>query len=85
MYYTFKGKSDKEFSKLSKEIQLQIMNKLKFFMSSPNPLYFAEHLNNFSLGEYRFRIRDYRVSFDVENDIAKILKVAYRKDIYKLK
>ncbi len=83
MHYTFKGKSDKEFFRLPKEIQLQIMNKLKFFMSSPNPLYFAEHLNNFKLGDYRFRIGDYRVSFDVENDTAKILKVCHRKDIYK--
>ena len=52
-------------------------------MSSQDPLYFAEHLNNFSLGEYRFRIGDYRVSFDIENDTAKILKVSHRKDIYK--
>ena len=50
MYYTFKGKSADEFSDLPKDIQLQIMKKLKFFMSSPDPLYFAEHLNNFDLG-----------------------------------
>ncbi|KKS11762.1 MAG: Addiction module toxin, RelE/StbE family [Parcubacteria group bacterium GW2011_GWB1_41_5] len=85
MYYTFKGKSADEFSDLQKDIQLQIMKKLKFFMSSPDPLYFAEHLNNFDLGEYRFRVGDYRVSFDVENDTAKILKVAHRKDIYNKK
>ncbi len=83
MYYAFKGKSADEFSSLPKDIQLQIMKKLKFFMSSPDPLYFAEYLNNFDLGEYRFRIGDYRVSFDVENDTAKILKVAHRKDIYR--
>ena len=85
MYYTFKGKSADEFSDLPKDIQLQIMKKLKFFMSSPDPLYFAEHLNNFDLGEYRFRVGDYRVSFDVENDTAKILKVAHREDIYNKK
>ena len=85
MRHVFKGKSVNEFSNLPKDIQLQIMKKLKFFMSSPNPLYFAEHLNNFDLGEYRFRIGDYRVSFDVEKNTAKILKVAHRKDIYKQK
>ncbi|MDO8659454.1 MAG: type II toxin-antitoxin system RelE/ParE family toxin [Candidatus Parcubacteria bacterium] len=83
MQYAFKGKSVDEFSNLPKDIQLQIMKKLKFFMSSLDPLYFAEHLNNFDLGEYRFRIGDYRVSFDVENDTAKILKVSHRKDIYR--
>lgn len=83
MRYRFKGKSAEEFSKLPRVIQLQIMKKLKFFMSSPNPLYFAEHLNDFDLGEYRFRIGDYRVSFDVKNDTAKILKVCHRKDMYR--
>ncbi len=85
MHHTFKGKSANEFSDLPKDIQLQIMKKLEFFMSSPDPLYFAEHLNNFDLGEYRFRIEDYCISFDVENNTAKILKVAHRKDIYKKK
>ena len=83
MHYVFKGKADQEFSKLPKEAQFQIMKKFEFFMSSPDPLYFAEHLKDFSLGEYRFRVGDYRISFDVENDTAKILKVGSRKDIYK--
>lgn len=83
MQYVFKGKSGNEFANLPKDIQSRIMKKLSFFMSSSNPLYFAEHLNNFDLGEYRFRIGEYRVSFDVEDDIAKILKVGHRKDIYK--
>ncbi|KKU81190.1 MAG: Addiction module toxin, RelE/StbE family [Parcubacteria group bacterium GW2011_GWA1_47_8] len=52
-------------------------------MSAPSPLEFAERLTDFELGEYRFRIRDYRVAFDVENDTAKILKVGHRKDMYK--
>ena len=75
MHYSFKGKSIKEFSKLPREVQIQIKNKLEFYMNSSNPLEFAEHLTDFNLGEYRFRIGDYRVSFDVENDMAKILKV----------
>ncbi len=83
MHYSFKGKSAEEFSKLPRVIQWQIMKKLKFFMSSPNPLYFAEHLNDFDLGEYRFRVGDYRDSFDVENGTAKILKVCHRKDMYR--
>jgi mRNA interferase RelE/StbE len=84
MKYSFKGNSIKEFSNLDKHIQIQIKNKLEFYMSSNNPLNFAEHLTNFDLVEYRFRIGDYRVSFDVENNIAKILKVGHRKDIYKI-
>ena len=83
MKYDFRGNSIKEFSKLPKGVQLQIKQKLEFFMSSPDPLGFAEHLTDFKLGEYRFRIGDYRVSFDVLNNIAKILKVGHRKDMYR--
>ncbi|KKT30775.1 MAG: Addiction module toxin, RelE/StbE family [Parcubacteria group bacterium GW2011_GWA1_44_13] len=83
MKYDFKGNSIKEFSKLPRKAQFQIMEKLELYMSASNPLSFAEHLTDFEFGEYRFRIGDYRVVFDVENDVAKILKVGHRKDIYK--
>ena len=83
MNYDFKGNSAKEFSKLPKKAQLQIKGKLDFYISAPSPLDFAEHLTDYDLGEYRFRIGDYRVAFDVENDTVKILKVGHRKDVYK--
>ncbi|MBI3459175.1 type II toxin-antitoxin system RelE/ParE family toxin [Candidatus Azambacteria bacterium] len=83
MEYLFNRKSIEELKKLPREIQLRIKNKLEFYMSSPDPLFFAERLTDFDLGEYRFRIGDYRVSFDVVVGIAKILKIGHRKDIYK--
>lgn len=82
MEYAFKGNSIKEFSRLPKKIQRQIKQKLEFYMSTKFPLDFAEHLTNFEFGEYRFRIGDYRIAFDVENDTVKILKVGHRKNIY---
>ena len=83
MQYVFKGNSIKEFSRLPKKAQSHIKQKLDFYMSVPSSLDFAEHLTDFELGEYRFRIGDYRVAFDIKNDTAKILKVGHRKDIYK--
>jgi mRNA interferase RelE/StbE len=83
MKYSFKGNSIKEFSKLPRKVQLQIKQKLERYMSAPAPLDFAEHLTDFEFGEYRFRIGDYRVAFDIENNTAKILKVGHRKNMYR--
>jgi len=83
MEYLLNRKSIEEFSRLPKEIQVRIKDKLEFYMSSSNPLSFAERLTDFDLGEYRFRIGDYCVSFDVDSGVAKILKIGHRKDMYK--
>ena len=34
-------------------------------------------------GQWRLRIGDYRVLFDVENDCAFILKIGHRREVYK--
>lgn len=83
MKYDFKGNAIKDFSKLPRKVQLQIKQKLELYMSASEPLSFAEHLTDSDLGDYRFRIGDYRVVFDVEKETVKILKVGHRKDIYK--
>jgi len=44
---------------------------------------FAEKLNDYEFGEWRFRIGDYRAIFDVDGDKIIILKVGHRKNIYK--
>jgi len=48
-----------------------------------NPLVYAEKLTDAQLGTYRFRVGDYRVVFDVENNEIVILRVGHRRDIYK--
>jgi mRNA interferase RelE/StbE len=50
---------------------------------SENPLQFAQKLTNPDFGTYRFRIGDYRVIFDIEDDLLVILRVGHRKDIYR--
>jgi mRNA interferase RelE/StbE len=73
----------KELKRLPKNIQKQIIKKLEYFLSTPNPLLFANHLINFELGEYRFRIRDYRVIFDLDDEKIIILSLGHRKNIYR--
>ena len=80
----FKASADKRFSKLPKNIQIRIVQKLEFFLSQPEPLFYAEILTNPRIGTYRFRIGDYRIVFDLEdNQTIMIVDVDHRRDIYR--
>ena len=81
--FELKKKAAKEIEKLPPEIRQRLLKKLKFYSLQKNPLRFAEKLRDYKFGEYRFRIGDYRVLFDVENQKIIILKVGHRKSIYK--
>lgn len=48
-----------------------------------DPLQYAERLTDSKLGDYRFRIGDYRVIFDIEGDEIVVLRVGHRREIYK--
>lgn len=81
--YQFTKTSLKRFKKLPKDVQIRIIGKLDYFCAQEDPIGFAEPLTRSDLGEYRFRIGDYRVSFDVEDQILVIHDVDNRKDIYR--
>lgn len=81
--YQFTKTSLRHFKKLPKDIQIRIIRKLDFFCLQEDPLDFAKILTRSDLGQYRFRIGDYRVAFDLENEILVIHDVDNRKDIYR--
>lgn len=81
--YEFKSQAVKDLKKLSYDIQKRIIKKLEYFVSSQTPLSFADHLIDYEIGSYRFRIGDYRVIFDLEGEKIIILTLGHRKDIYK--
>ena len=81
---TKKAKND--FLILEKSTQKRIASKLRFYISSKNPLKHAKKLKDYRLGTYRFRIGDYRVIFDIDKkgniNILIILRVKHRKEVY---
>ena len=83
MIYRFKPTALRELKKLPPNIQKRLIAKLEFFLKSNQPLTYADRLINWELGQYRFRIGDYRVIFDVEGEIIVILSLGHRKEIYK--
>lgn len=81
--WEFTKKSKRQFVKLDNQAKRRIIGKLDFWAESGNPLKFAENLTNSELGEYRFRVGDYRIIFDVEGENIVVLAVGHRRQVYK--
>jgi mRNA interferase RelE/StbE len=81
IFYTHRAAE--ELKSLSKPVQKRIVSKMRFYASQENPLTFAKWLVDVREGQFRFRIGDYRVIFDVAKDSIYVLKIAKRSDVYK--
>lgn len=66
IFYTHRGAE--ELKSLPKPVQKRIVSKMRFYASQENPLTFAKRLVDVREGQFRFRIGDYRVIFDVAKD-----------------
>ena len=91
MKYDFKGNSIKEFSKLPRKAQLQIMEKLELYMSATSPLNFAEHLRACSTSPFRLKFPKFwskKVQFSLQNpdsahQIARFFVTKFGKFVWK--
>ena len=83
MRLIFAQSAFRQFRKLDRFLQKRIDEKLSFFISQKNPLQFAEPIKDPRFGDWKFRVGDYRVLFDIEGDKIIVLKIGHRKDIYK--
>ena len=81
--YEFTSLALKQISKLPKDVQKRILKKLDYYCQQNNILKYADFLTDTKLGDFRFRIGDYRVVFDVEGEVLLILSVGHRREIYK--
>ncbi|MBI5413324.1 type II toxin-antitoxin system RelE/ParE family toxin [Candidatus Peregrinibacteria bacterium] len=84
--YTQSARSD--LKKLNVDAIKRILKKIVFFSTQKDPLVFARKLKNHAIGQYRFRIGDYRAIFDMDKNnriqILIILRIKHRKDVYEL-
>ena len=77
----FTQRALKDLVGLDKKLQDRIAMQLTEYRE--DPLKYARKLINPKIGTYRFRIGDYRVIFDLEDEIIVILRIGHRKSIYK--
>jgi len=80
--YQFTALSRKQLKKLPVDIQIRIIKKIKYFCQT-NLLVYADKLTDRQIGEFRFRIGNYRAIFDLADTILTILKVGHRREIYR--
>jgi mRNA interferase RelE/StbE len=83
MNVLFSKSALRNLEKLEKAIQKRIIDKTEFYFSQKNPLSHTEKMKDTRYGQWRLRIGDYRVLFDVEKDCAFILKIGHRREVYK--
>lgn len=80
IFYT--SKAAKQLNDLPRSVQKRIVDKMRFYAEQENPLKFAKRLTDSREGEFRFRVEDYRLIFDIADDNIYILKIAERDKIY---
>jgi len=71
----------RDLENIDKKTQNRIAAKLKEY--AQEPLRYARKLINPDIGTYRFRIGDYRVIFDVDDETIVILRVGHRQNVYR--
>jgi mRNA interferase RelE/StbE len=79
VYYTDTAK--RQLKKLERHVQERIVDKVRFFVSQSDPLEFAEPLTGYDA--YRFRIGDHRVTFELEDDMVRVLSIRRRDEAYR--
>ena len=71
----------KDLGKIDTKIKTRIGDKIKLLEN--DPIGSSKKLSTPIIGSFRFRVGDYRVIFDIEDDKVIILRIGHRKDIYK--
>jgi mRNA interferase RelE/StbE len=77
----------KDLQALDRPVASRIVQKLEQYIESPDPLSQAKSLAGKLQGFYRFRVGDYRIIFEINEQgvvtVLVVLQIMHRKDIYR--
>ena len=71
----------KDLSKLDKKLTKKIFSKIEELQNFPNITNIKKLVNFYP--PYRLRVGDYRVLFDIKDEIVTVYKIRHRKKVYK--
>lgn len=79
----FTKESAKDIEKLDQTVKKQLYKKLLYFKDLDDIKVVAKKLHNHEAGEYRLRVGNFRIIFDLDKHIIVVLRIQHRKDVYK--
>ncbi len=91
----FTKESAKDIEKLDQTVKKQLYKKLVYFkdlddikvvakkLHNDDIKVVAKKLHNYDAGEYRLRVGNFRIIFDLDKHTIVVLRVQHRKDVYK--
>ncbi len=77
----FTKNAKKDLNRLDGIIQNRIAKKLVYLKKDPRKL--SKGLIDFRQGEYRYRVGDFRICFDIDQQNIVINRIRHRKEVYK--
>nr|VFJ89706.1 MAG: mRNA interferase RelE/StbE [Candidatus Kentron sp. H]VFJ91251.1 MAG: mRNA interferase RelE/StbE [Candidatus Kentron sp. H]VFJ97790.1 MAG: mRNA interferase RelE/StbE [Candidatus Kentron sp. H] len=81
MRLVYTERAARDIRRFPSDVKQRLKTTLERYQSDPLP--YARKLSNPELGDYRFRMGDYPIVFDIEDDAIVILRVGHRRDIYR--
>lgn len=79
----FTSSGEREFKKLSTQLQKRAIEKIELYIKSGNPLSFAKPLVNLPPATHRFRVGKYRICFYLEGARIVVDGIDTREDAYR--
>jgi len=80
--YSFTKHADRQLRQFPIETQKRIVFKIKHYISTGDPLHFADAIEGQAGKVYRFRVGDYRIIFDWQEGHILVTRVGHRARIY---
>jgi len=78
---TFTRRAARDVEALDPQVRQRIHETLERYRQ--DPLRYARGMAGSALGDYRFRVGDYRVIFDLLAEEIVVLRIGHRRDIYR--